>query len=80
MNGIKASSPDVYCCCYKSHTSHVINCLGMMGTDGTNVPFSSPTKRREFMKKHCYPPGEHNRCVLYQTLYEQNEGEDNENE
>ncbi len=80
MNGNKKISPDVYCCCYKSHSSHVINCLGMLGTDGSNVSFKSPVRRREFMKQHCYPPGEKNRCPLYPILYKENEEEDHEDE
>ena len=80
MNGNKKISPDIYCCCYKSNTTHEINCLGMLGTDGNNVTFKSPTMRREFMKKHCYPPGEKNRCPLYPILYRENEEEDNEDE
>ncbi len=56
----------------------MINCLGMLGTSGTNIPFSNQIDRKKFMKKHCYPPGEKHRCALYKILYEQNEDQDDE--
>ena len=71
-------SPDVYCCCYRYHSRQLINCLGLHGTSGTSVSFDNQIDRKKFMKAHCYPPGEQNRCLFYKILYEQNEDQDDE--
>ena len=80
MNGNQMHDEKALCCCYKYHTNHSIYCLGMAGTNGNTVQFSNPARRKEFMKVHCYPPDERKRCVLYQTLYKENEDQPDEDQ
>ena len=76
MKGNRQISAKVYCSCYRNHDRVRIFCSAYDDVASVGQNFDSPLTRREFMKRHCYPPSDQCRCCLYPILFRESCGDD----
>lgn len=69
MKANKHVTAKVMCACYKYNTRSAIYCIAPEEAAGVVTTFCDPELRKHYMKRHCFPPDDSKRCVLYDNLF-----------